>query len=199
LLVGRVVFDGWSIRDAAAAAGVSERTASKWLKRFREEGDDGLEDRCSAPQRVPNRTAPERVEAILALRELRFTAAEIAETLGMAHSTASAVLKRHGKGRLPRPDADQPENRYERARPGELVHVDVKKLGRIAGVGHRITGQRRRGGGAARAGSSCMSASMTAPAWPTSKSSSPNEPTPSARSLSAPLGGSPATASGLSG
>jgi len=79
--------------------------------------------------------------------ELRFTAAEIAETLGMAHSTASAVLKRHGKGRLPRPGADEPERRYERARPGELVHVDVKKLGKVAGVGHRITGQRRVGGG----------------------------------------------------
>jgi transposase InsO family protein len=76
------------------------------------------------------------------LRELRFTAAEIAECLGMAHSTVSAVLKRHGKGRLPRPDAEEPERRYERAMPGELVHVDVKKLGRISGVGHRITGRR---------------------------------------------------------
>jgi transposase InsO family protein len=150
LLVDRVISDRWSIGEAAAAAGVSERTASKWLKRFREEGEGGLADRSSAPRRVPNRTAPERVEAILALRELRFTAAEIAETLGMAHSTASAVLKRHGKGRLPRPDADQPENRYERARPGELVHIDVKKLGRVAGVGHRITGERRKGGGHAR-------------------------------------------------
>ena len=145
LLVDRVISEGWSIREAAAA-GVSERTASKWLKRFREEGQDGLGDRSSAPRRVPNRTAPERVEAILALRELRFTAAEIAETLGMAHSTASAVLKRHGKGRLPRPDADQPENRYERARPGELVHVDVKKLGKVAGVGHRVTGHRAKAG-----------------------------------------------------
>ena len=150
LLVDRVVLDGWSIRDAAEAAGISQRTACKWLKRYREEGKDGLADRSSAPRRVPARTAPERVEAILALRELRFTAAEIAESLGMAHSTVSAVLKRHGKGRLPRPDGDQPDNRYERARPGELVHIDVKKLGRIAGVGHRITGQRRVGGGHAR-------------------------------------------------
>ena len=107
LLVDRVISERWSIAEAAAAAGVSERTAGKWLKRFREEGEDGLTDRSSAPRRVPNRTAPERVEAILALRELRFTAAEIAETLGMAHSTVSAVLKRHGKGRLPRPDADR--------------------------------------------------------------------------------------------
>jgi transposase InsO family protein len=150
LLVDRVVQHGWALRDAAEAAGVSQRTASKWLRRFREEGEAGLLDRSSAPKRIPHRTAPERVQAILALRELRFTAAEIAETLGMAHSTVSAVLKRHGRGRLPRPDGEQPENRYERARPGELVHVDVKKLGRIAGVGHRITGSRRKGGGSAR-------------------------------------------------
>ena len=150
LLVDRVISEGWSIRDAAEAAGISQRSACKWLKRFRQEGEAGLADRSSAPRRSPNKTAPERVEAILCLRELRFTAAEISETLGMAHSTVSAVLKRHGKGRLPHPDADRPQNRYERAMPGELVHVDVKKLGRIAGVGHRITGQRRRGGGPAR-------------------------------------------------
>jgi transposase InsO family protein len=150
LLVDRVISDGWSIRDAAEAAGISQRSACKWLKRFREEGETGLADRSSAPRRSPTRTAPDRVEAILALRQLRFTAAEIAETLGMAHSTVSAVLKRHGKGRLPRLDADEPERRYERAMPGELVHVDVKKLGKVAGVGHRITGQRRKGGGAAR-------------------------------------------------
>jgi transposase InsO family protein len=149
LLVDRVLA-GWLIRDAAEAAGVSQRTACKWLRRYREEGEAGLVDRSSAPRRVPQRTAPERVEALLALRELRFTAAEIAETLGMAHSTVSAVLKRHGRGRLPRPDTDRSENRYERARPGELVHIDVKKLGRVAGVGHRITGDRRKGGGLAR-------------------------------------------------
>ena len=149
LLVDRVLH-GWLIRDAAEAAGISQRTACKWLKRYREEGERGLADRSSAPRRVPNRTAPERVQAILALRELRFTAAEIAETLGIAHSTVSAVLKRHGRGRLPRLDADRPENRYERAQPGELVHIDVKKLGKVAGVGHRITGQRRVGGGDGR-------------------------------------------------
>ena len=146
----RVVSHGWLIRDAAEAAGVSQRTACKWLGRFREEGEAGLVDRSSVPRRMPTRTVPERVQAILALRELRFTAAEIAETLGMAHSTVSAVLKREGRGRLPRPDGDQPENRYERAQPGELIHIDVKKLGRVAGVGHRITGQRRKGGGTAR-------------------------------------------------
>jgi transposase InsO family protein len=150
LLVDRVVSDGWSIREAAEAAGISQQSACKWLRRFREEGEAGLVDRSSAPRRMPSRTAPERVAAILALRELRFTAAEIAETLGMAHSTVSAVLKREGRARLPRPDGDQSPHRYERARPGELVHVDVKKLGRVAGVGHRVTGDRRKGGGRAR-------------------------------------------------
>ena len=151
LLAVRVVEQGWSLAAAAEAAGVSERRAWEWVRRWRE-GDCELRDRSSAPRRVPHKTAPERERAILSLRELRFTAAEIAETLGMAHSTVSAVLKRHGKGRLAPIDADRPTNRYERARPGELVHVDVKKLGRIKRVGHRITGDRRkskhsRGGG----------------------------------------------------
>ncbi len=79
----------------------------------------------------------------MGLRELRFTAAEIAETLGMAHSTVSAVLKRCGKGRLPR-IIEEAENRYERSRPGELIHIDVKKLGRIGQIGHRVHGDRRR-------------------------------------------------------
>ena len=139
LLCRRVIDEGWSLKDAAAAAGLSERRAAAWLKRFREEGVAGLEDRSSAPRRIPHRTSPERERAIIALRELRFTAAEIAEALGMAHSTVSAVLKRLGRGRLPR--IQEPDNRYERARPGELVHVDVKKLGRIEAPGHRVTGR----------------------------------------------------------
>jgi transposase InsO family protein len=120
--------------------------ARKWVRRFREEGQAGLEDRSSAPRRIPHKTPPERVEAILALRELRFTAAEIAETLGMAQSTVSAILKGEGKGRLPR-IVEEPDNRYERARPGELIHIDVKKLGRIGakGPGHRVTGKRTAG------------------------------------------------------
>ena len=151
LLVRRVVDEGWSLAAAAEAAGVSERRASEWVRRHRA-GDGELLDRSSAPRRVPHRTAPEREQAILSLRDLRFTAAQIAAALGMAHSTVSAVLKRHGRGRLPRIDAEAADNRYERPRPGELVHVDVKKLGRINGVGHRITGDRRksklvRGGG----------------------------------------------------
>jgi transposase InsO family protein len=141
LLAARVIEEGWSLAAAAEAAGVSERTACKWVGRFRREGEQGLLDRSSAPLRVPGRTSPERVAAIRALRELRFTAAQIAETLGIAHSTVSAVLKREGLGRLPRLEAE-PDNRYERPRPGELVHIDVKKLGGIELPGHRVTGDR---------------------------------------------------------
>jgi transposase InsO family protein len=100
-----------------------------------------LRDWSSAPRRVANRTPSDRVAVIIALRGLRMTAAEIAETLQMPLSTVSVVLRRHGMGRLGRIGLEQPV-RYERSRPGELVHIDVKKLGRIRGVGHRISGQR---------------------------------------------------------
>jgi transposase InsO family protein len=128
----RVVSEGWTLNAAAEAAGVSVRCARKWVGRYRLEGEGGFCDRSSAPRRVANRTAPERVAVVLALRRLRFTAAEIAETLGMALSTVSAVLRREGMGRLGRIGLEQPL-RYERSRPGELVHVDVKRLGRIEG------------------------------------------------------------------
>jgi transposase InsO family protein len=128
---------------AAAAAGVSERTAWKWVDRYRREGEAGLEDRSSAPRRVPSRTPADREELIVALRELRFTSPEVAETLGMPLSTVGAVLSRRGLGKLPRFAPAEPVNSYERPRPGELVHVDVKKLGRIARPGHRVNGDRR--------------------------------------------------------
>ena len=111
--------------------------------RYRAEGKAGLLDRSSAPRRVHNATAPERVEAIAALRRLRLTGPEIAETLEMATSTVSAVLKRIGLGKLSRLEPEDPERRYERSRPGELIHIDVKKLGRIGphGAGHRVLGR----------------------------------------------------------
>ena len=143
LIVERVLEQGWTLARAAEAAGVSVRTISKWLARFRAEGADGLLDRSSAPTRVPARTREERVAAIAALRRLRFTGAEIAESLAMPLSTVSAVLTRIGLGKLSRLEPPEPANRYERKRPGELLHIDVKKLGRISGgVGHRITGNR---------------------------------------------------------
>src|ERR687888_1459177 len=148
LLVDRLAA-GWSLMEAAAAAGVSERTARKWRDRYRAEGPDGLLDRSSAPRSVPARTPDERIAAIAALRRLRFTGAEIAELLGMALSTVSGILTRIGMGRLGRLGLE-PAQRYERARPGELIHIDVKKLGRIqGGAGHRFAGkpgQRRAAG-----------------------------------------------------
>ena len=144
LLVGRVEGAGWSLTQAAEAAGVSERTARKWLGRYRAEGPTGLLDRSSTPALVANRTDERRVQAIAALRRLRMTGAEIAEVLGMAVSTVSAVLTRIGMGKLGRLGLE-PAVRYERQRPGELLHIDVKKLGRIHdGAGHRITGKRGR-------------------------------------------------------
>jgi transposase InsO family protein len=140
LLARRVVERGWTLRAAAEAAGVSLRCARKWVGRYRLEGEQGLVDRSSAPRRVANRTSPERVEAVTRLRGLRFTAAEIAEVLGMALSTVSGILTRQGLGRLGRLGLEPPR-RYERSRPGELVHVDVKKLGRIVGgAGWRVRG-----------------------------------------------------------
>ena len=142
LLVDRVLVSGWSLAAAAEAAGVSERTAWKWVDRYRREGETGLEDRPSTPRRVPSRTPAEREELILLLRELRFTTPEIAETLGMPLSTVGAVVARNGLGKLPRIEAEEPANSYERPRPGELIHIDVKKLGRIGRPGHRVNGDR---------------------------------------------------------
>ena len=143
LLVERIESRTWSLTAAAEAAGISERTAYRWLKRWREEGERGLLDRSSAPKSIPHRTPPDRVEAIAKLRKLFMTAAEIAEVLGMALSTVSAVLTRIGLGKRSRLTPPEPPNRYERKRPGELVHLDSKKLARIAGAGHRVTGNRR--------------------------------------------------------
>jgi len=143
LLVERIESKSWSLAAAAEAAGVSERTAYRWLKRWREEGERGLLDRSSAPKSIPHRTPRDRVDAIARLRRLYMTAAEIAEVLGIALSTVSAVLKRIGLGKRSRLAPPEPPNRYERKRPGELVHLDIKKLGRIAGAGHRMIGDRR--------------------------------------------------------
>ena len=132
-----------SLTEAAEAAGVSERTAAKWLARWRAEGEAGLLDRSSAPKARPTQLPADRVGAIEALRRLRMTAAEIAEVLGMALSTVSRWLKRIGLGKRSRLTPPEPPNRYERKRPGELIHVDIKKLGRILRPGHRVTGNRR--------------------------------------------------------
>jgi transposase InsO family protein len=139
LLVERVVGRQMSLETAALSAGVSTRTASKWVSRYRAEGELGLYDRSSAPHRVPRRTPERRVVTIAALRRLRMTAAEIAEVLEMPLSTVSAVLLRIGLGKRSRLEPPEPANRYERKHPGELIHIDIKKLGRIqGGAGKRI-------------------------------------------------------------
>jgi transposase InsO family protein len=141
LLVDRVVIDRWPVKEAADAAGVTPRTASKWLARWRAEGPPGLLDRSSATKTVANKTDPQTVELILALRRIRFTSPQIAELIDRPLSTICAVLKRSGMGKLGRLGLE-PAQRYERARPGELLHIDVKKLGRIrGGAGHRMLGR----------------------------------------------------------
>jgi len=145
LLCRRVVEQGWTLTKAAAAAEVSVRCARKWVRRYRAESELGRLDRPSTPRRIANRTDERRIQAIAALRRLRFSGPEIAETLAVALSTVSGILTRIGMGRLGRLGLE-PAERYERARPGELVHIDVKKPGRIARPGHRMLGRQSAGG-----------------------------------------------------
>jgi transposase InsO family protein len=144
LLVDRVREDGWTVADAADAAGCSERTAYKWLARFDLEGEAGLEDRSSAPKTSPTRLAHGLVDAIERLRrQNRWSGPRIAEQLTVALSTVTLVLVRLGLNRLSKIEPPEPPNRYERRHPGELVHIDTKKLGRFKRPGHRVTGDRR--------------------------------------------------------
>jgi transposase InsO family protein len=146
-LATRVGEDGWTLTKAAEAAEVSVRTARKWVRRYRAEGEPGLLDRSSRPYSSPNATSEQRVALIAALRRsTRMTGVEIAETLAMPITTVQGILTRIGLGRLSRLDQERVV-RYERSRPGELVHIDVKKLGRIErGAGHRMTGRRHYSG-----------------------------------------------------
>jgi transposase InsO family protein len=142
-MVDAVLVQDRSIALAAEAAGVSERTCAKWVARYRAQGPQGLWDRSSAPRRVHNRTDQRLVDVLVSLRRLRFTAPELSDLLGMPVSTISGILKRVGMGRLGRLGLE-PAQRYERALPGELIHIDVKKLGKISvrGAGHRLIGSR---------------------------------------------------------
>jgi len=143
LVVRRVLRQGWTQAEAAEAAGVSVRTVAKWIERYRSEGSGGLLDRSSAPQRSPHRTPRGVVRRIEHLRRRRWTAERIAAALRMASSTVSGILKRIGLGRLRNLEPKEDPQRYERSRPGELLHIDTKKLGRIGRVGHRINRDRR--------------------------------------------------------
>jgi transposase InsO family protein len=143
LICRRVLEEGWTLQAAAEAAGCSVRTAAKWLQRYRA-GDSALLDRSSRPKRSPRRLRPQSVQVIEALRRLWMTAAEIAEILRLPLSTVSLWLKRIGLGKRSRLAPPEPPNRYERRHPGELVHIDIKRLGRISlrGAGHRVLGHR---------------------------------------------------------
>ena len=134
---------GLPVAQAAEMAGWSERTAYKWLRRWREEGSAGLPDRRAGPRQVRNRTPRRRIEKILVLRRKRQTSWEIAQRVGMPWSMVSGILKREGIGKLSLLEPKPPPRRYEREVNGELVHFDVKLLGRWRkGPGHRVTGNR---------------------------------------------------------
>ena len=143
LLCSRILEEGRSFAQAAEAAGVSERTARKWVGRYLAEGTAGLEDRSSRPTTIARRTDPQTADAVLALRRLWMTAAEIAECLEVSARTASRLIGVAGLGTLRRLEPVEAPNRYETPTAGGLVHIDVKKLARIDGAGHRITATRR--------------------------------------------------------
>jgi len=140
--VSRVTAQGWTVAAAATAGGVSVRTGYKWLARYRTGGRAALDDRACVPHRRPHRTPARLEQWIVGLRTQRLSALTIAQRTGLPRATVGNVLRRHGLGQLPPLQPKPPVHRYEWARPGQLVHVDTKALGRIAGVGHRIHGDR---------------------------------------------------------
>jgi len=145
LLVDRVVRLQWPVAQAARAAGVSRQTAHKWLNRFRESGDEGLQDRSCRPKSLPRRTASKLIRRMVQLRRRKKAGWEIAQELDVPVSTVSKHLKAEGVGRIWRLEQEQnPPRRYEHAAPGDLLHIDAKKLARIEAVGHRIHGDRSR-------------------------------------------------------
>ena len=142
LLVSRVLHEGWTVADASLAVGVSKRTGYKWLARFRAEGEPGLLDRSSRPRRCPRGLSAEERYALEGLRRQRWPLWRIALQAGRGVATVSRCMKRLGLSRLKSLEPPVPVVRYERAAAGELLHIDTKKLGRIDGIGHRITGDR---------------------------------------------------------
>jgi len=143
LLVKRILIEHWKVADAAQAAGISARTAYKWLAHFRVGGERMLHDRSSAPALPKHAMPAETLSLIESLRRQRMSGQAIALRLGMPRSTVGAALRRLGLGRLDNLNVKPPIIRYEREKPGELIHIDSKKLGRIDGIGHRVTGNRQ--------------------------------------------------------
>ena len=144
VLVGRLQ-RGERAEDVATAMGVSIRTVYKWRQRYRDEGLAGLADRSSRPAHSPARTAAPVEAAVIRLRRERRTMDRIADETGVSRATVARILARHGLNRWRDLEPAEPVRRYERARPGELIHIDIKKLGRFARIGHRITGDPRAG------------------------------------------------------
>ena len=142
MLIHRVLVERWPVAEVALSFGVSERTVYKWLARYRAHGAAGLQDRSSAARRHPHALSATWIALIRLLRQSKLVAAEIAQRLPLARSTISAVLTRIGLSRLRFVTPPEPVQRYEWERPGELVHVDIKRLGRFAQAGHRVTGRR---------------------------------------------------------
>jgi transposase InsO family protein len=143
LLVQRVIEQGWTVGSAACAAGLSQRQAYRWLARYRNGGTAALIDRSSAPQQRPHQVPDVRVAEIESRRRQRLSGPAIARQLDMPVSTVGGILRRLGLGKLSALEPKPPVVRYQRERPGELIHIDTKKLGRIEAIGHRITGDRR--------------------------------------------------------
>ncbi len=144
LMVRRILEEGQTVPEVAEAQGLSERSVYRWLRRYRAEGLEGLEDRSSSPHQVFRRLGKADQARLLRLRLERLSQAEIAWKTGIPRSTVSRWLRRWNLGRLPQLAPPEPIRRYEKQHAGELVHLDIKKLGKIAGVGHRITGDYRR-------------------------------------------------------
>lgn len=142
MLIHRVLVERWPVAEVALSFGVSERTVYKWLARYRVHGAAGLQDRSSAARRHPHTLSAAWIALIRLLRQSKLVAAEIAQRLPLARSTISAVLTRIGLNRVRYLTPPEPVQRYEWERPGELVHVDIKRLGRFAQAGHRVTGKR---------------------------------------------------------
>lgn len=143
LLVERIQ-NGWTQKDAAAALGISRQTAGKWVRRYRAEGEAGLLDRSSRPKAIPRAIETAVVAQVLDLRRTRLAATDVARRLSLARSTVGLILRRNGLSRWSSLFEREPPRRYEHEAPGDLLHLDTKKLARIEGIGHRITGDRAR-------------------------------------------------------
>src|SRR5580704_3144941 len=141
--IARQVANGQTPKAVSEAAGVCPRTVRKWVERYRREGHEGLRDRSSRPHRLYRPTAQAIVDEVAALRRQRCTGKQIAAQVSVSPATVSRILRRLGLNRLSALEPAAPIRRYEREHPGEMIHLDIKKLGRIDGIGHRITGDRR--------------------------------------------------------